>query len=254
MFRLFQKSIALRLAALGAVILAGLGVGLSMYPDPLFPHEYRYGSFVVRSDRPIEPGWDAVLGDAKRRLATSALYDPDAVFRLYVCNAPWRLWFFTRNKQVGGFADTFMSRGIFLRESVAGENRIVPPGDSLADADARTLSYFIAHEATHILQSRAFGRLMSVRSPRWLVEGYADHIAKAGAFDAADNRRRLREGDALLTETAARRGLYRRYHLMVEHALAGADGSIHRLFADPPREGELLRALESGAPPDAPSR
>jgi predicted metal-dependent hydrolase len=50
--------------------------------------------------------------------------------------------------------------------------------DVLADAADRPLSYFIAHEAAHVMQSRRFGRLLSLRYPRWLVEGHADLVAK----------------------------------------------------------------------------
>src|SRR3546814_3972410 len=90
---------------------------------------------------------------------------------------------------VGGVADTLLTQNIYLREADIGANRIVPPRGTLADADQRSLSYFVAHEATHIVQSRALGRLLKWH-PEWLVEGYADYVAKAGDFDFEENRDR----------------------------------------------------------------
>ena len=234
-----------KLATLAAVSAAVVVVGLLLQPTALFAHNIRHAQFIVHSDRPLEEGWDVVLEDVQRRLATSDLYDADAEFRIFVCNEPWRLWLLTRNTAVGGFADTFATRNIYLREAVVAENRIVPPHETLADASVRSLSYFIAHEAVHVMQSRSFGRMVSPASPKWLVEGYADYVAKAGDFHFEENRQRLIEGDPLLSNAYARRGLYRRYHLMVEQSFRTTELSVHQLFADPPRENNVLDSLTS---------
>jgi len=42
----------------------------------------------------------------------------------------------------------------------------------------RPLSYFIAHEATHALQ-RKFDKWMLLKTPAYIIEGYADYIGKA---------------------------------------------------------------------------
>ncbi len=91
------------------------------------------------------------------------------------------------------------------------------------------------------MQSRTFGRLMKFRSPAWLIEGHADFVGKAGAFDFEENRRLLREGDPRLDH--ARSGLYRGYHLMVAMLIEKDGHTIRRLFADPPLESEVIRAL-----------
>jgi len=222
-------------------------VSIGINPTPLFAHSLEYGQFILKSDRPIEPEWRLVLDDAKRRLISSDLYDPNAQLRIFVCNESWRLWLYTRSTSVGGFADTFVTRNIFLRESNATENRIIPPSGTLADADVRPLSYFIAHEATHVMQSREFGRLMSLRSPIWLVEGHADVVAKAGEFDVKRNRRRLVEGDPFLDKAYARRGLYLRYHLMTDMATKGMGRSVQDVFASPPDTNKILAALKAQA-------
>lgn len=239
-----------RITVISAVSLTLIVVGLFLQPAPLFAHSIQHSQFTVRSDRPLGKGWEAVLGDVQRRLKSSDLYDENAKFRIFICNQPWRLWLFTRNGEVGGFADTIFTRNIYLRETVVAENRIVPPRGTLADADVRPLSYFIAHEAVHVMQSRNFGRMVSINSPKWLVEGYADYVAKAGDFHFENNRRLLIDGDQLLSNDSARRGLYRRYHLMVQHSLRTTEFSVYQLFADPPNELDILTNLKSDSSGD----
>ncbi|MDB5394536.1 MAG: peptidase superfamily domain protein [Rhodospirillales bacterium] len=55
--------------------------------------------------------------------------------------------------------------------------------EPIADAEDRLLSYFIAHEAAHAMQSRAFGYLFGLGYPEWLNEGYADYVGKGGDFN-----------------------------------------------------------------------
>jgi len=233
----------IRRAAAALCAMLALAAGLLAFPDPLFSASMSHGQFIVRSDRPINPAMARVLDDAARRLRTSELYDARATFRIFICNEPWRMWLYSRNAAIGGSADTLVTRNIYLREVDIAANRIVPPGGMLADAQTRPLSYFIAHEAAHVMQARAFGRLLKLRYPAWLVEGYADWVAKAGDFDVAENRRLLRRGDPRLDY--GRSGLYRRYHLMVATLLRRPGATVRHLFADPPDEDDVIRALLS---------
>lgn len=232
------------LAALLA--LAAPTVGVLVFPQPLFAHSTVHGQYRVWSDRPIDPAIAAVLDDATRRLRTSELFDPAAEFRIFICNEPWRLWLFSRSTAVGGSADPLFSRNIYLREADIAANRLIPPTGVLADADVRPLSYFIAHEATHVMQSRAFGRLMEWRFPDWLTEGYADWVGKSGQFDFAENRRLLARGDPRLDH--ARSGLYRRYHLMVAFLIERQGRSARELFDQPPEEAAVVRSLLAATP------
>lgn len=220
------------------VLLLLAGFTAFAYPQPLFAHRLEYRNYQIWSDRPIDPAITHVLDDATRRLRTSRLYDPQAPIRLFFCNEPWRMRLYTG--KVGGVADILLTRNIYLREADIAANRIIPPHGKLADARDRPLSYFIAHEATHIMQSRTFGRLLRLH-PQWLVEGYADYVAKAGDFDFEGNRRLLKKGDPRLDY--GRSGLYRRYHLMVAHLIDGRGLSLAELFADPPDEENVVRAL-----------
>jgi hypothetical protein len=223
-----------------ALALAAAAAAANLYPDPLFAYSARHGAFTIRSDRPIGPAMARVIADAERRLRTSELYDPSERFDLFICNARWRLMLLTRSGAVGGSTDTMVTRNIYIREAHIEGNRVLIGRDVLADADARPLSYFIAHEAAHVIQSRRFGRLLSLRTPKWLVEGHADMIGKGGQFDAAANRALLRADDPIMRNDHARRGLYRRYHLMVAATIAGTGRTAAQLFADPPAEQEAL--------------
>ncbi len=234
-----------RRAALAITLPLALVIGLLLFPQPLFGHSLTHGNFQIWSDRPIDPAIAAVLDDAGRRLRRSELYEEGEAFRIFICNEPWRLGLLTRSTQVGGVAETVFTRNIYLRELDIPANRLVPPWGRLADAEVRTLSYFIAHEAVHVLQSRRFGRLNMARHPAWLTEGYADWVAKAGAFDFEENRRLLRAGDPRLDVGSS--GLYRRYHLMVAELIERRGFTAERLFTDPPSEAEVIRLLQTSS-------
>jgi len=223
------------LLALGLLI--GATGALILFPQPLFAYSMTHGQFQIWSDRPIDPRMAVVLDDARRRIEMSELYDPDATFRIFLCNEPWRLLLLARSSQVGGSADTLLTGNIYLREADIAANRIVPPEGELADAETRPLSYFIAHEATHVMQSRAFGGLLEVRYPDWLTEGYADHIGKGRSFDLNENARLMRDGDPRLDY--ARSGLYRRYHLLVAFLMEREGQTIRALFENPPDRSQV---------------
>jgi hypothetical protein len=224
-------------------VLLALGLDLLLFPRPLFAYAMKHGNYRVRSDRPIDPAMASVLDDATRRLSTSELHDPHVSFDIFICNEPWRIWLFSQSfdASIGAVSDNWLTRNIYLREADIAANRLIPPHGRLADADVRPLSYFIAHEATHVMQSRTFGRLMKFRYPKWLIEGHADFVAKGGSFDFEENRRLLLKDDPRLDY--ARSGLYRRYHLMVAMLLEKDGYTIRRLFANPPKEADVIRAI-----------
>lgn len=234
------RGIIKKLAVLFSLLFAALAIAV-LNPAPLFAYSKDYGAFTVLSDRPIAPEMAHVIADAEHRLRSSELYRPEENYRVFVCNMPWRLLLLTRNGSVGGKTDTLFTRNIYIRKADVAGNRVLIDG-VLADAQDRPLSYFIAHEAAHVLQSRRFGRFMSLRYPRWLIEGHADLVAKGGDFDLAQNRARMKHGDHLLSDWFAQRGLYRRYHLMVASLMERTGATAAQLFAAPPTEELALRA------------
>ncbi len=137
-----------------------------------------------------------------------------------------------------GVADTALTRNVYIRRADIPANRLIPPSGWIAPKMAdRPLSYYLAHELTHVMESRAFGRGSAVRYPAWVNEGYADYVAKAGRFDlarnAADLRARTREMDPKAS------GLYRRYHLEVAYLLDRQGMTVRQLYAAPPDEAAV---------------
>ena len=236
------------LVALAMAALAYLTV--LAFPQPLFAHTVAYRNYEVWSDRPIDANITRVLDDTSRRLRTSQLYDANQTFRIFICNSSWRLWLYSQHfsAQMGGHADTWLTRNVYIRASDIAANSIRSPGPGpILDAAQRTLSYYIAHEATHVMEARTFGRLMALQKPQWLIEGYADYIGKGGDFDYGENRRLLMSDDSLLDYR--RSGLYRRFHLIVALLLDKKNLTIRDVFANPPAEDALLNQLKTPPPP-----
>ena len=234
----------------GAACCAALVVAylcMLLWPQPFFAHRTVYGIYHVWSDEPIPPQIRPVLDDVTRRLRTSPLHDPKQPVEIYICNAPWRMWVYGMKfrTRYGGIADVWMTRHVIIRASEIAANRIVPPGPGpIPDAGHRPLSYFIAHEITHVDVSRRYGRAMVVQYPKWLMEGYPDYVGKAGDFDFDANRARFLAGDAALDP--ARSTLYLGYHLRVAYLLDRRHWTLNELFAHPPADADLdgwLRAV-----------
>ncbi len=223
-----------------AILISAVALVALCTPQPLFAHHTTYDRYQVWSDRPIEPEIRGVLDDVTRRISRSAIYSPDQRFRIFICNDGWRLALYSErfNGGMAGAADTAFARNVYLRRADIPRNRLIPAsGWTAAKMADRPLSYYIAHELTHVMESRAFGRGSSLRYPAWLNEGYADYVAKAGDFDMAANARALRAGAFSMNPKAS--GLYRRYHLEVAYLLDRRGMTIHQLYADPPDEAAL---------------
>ncbi len=236
----------LRNLAIGLVALAVLALAVYGAPYPLFAQHYTHRRFDLWSDRPIdEAGAARVLDDAQRRIARSALDDGRQRFRVFVCNDNWKLALYSGRFQggMGGVTDVYLTRNIYLREADLSTNRLIPAHPGRAPMSDRPLSYFIAHEATHALEGRALGRLMSLRYPTWMREGYADYVGKAGQFDVAANLAALRAGDRSMDPKAS--GLYRRYHLAVAYDLDVKHMTVRQMFASRAPEARVLAQLRA---------
>jgi len=246
--RSFARAVARYAGRSLAILLAVaiLYVAASSFPKPLFAYRVSYENYRVWSDRPIPDEIADVLDDVTRRLRTSSLHDRDVPVEIFFCNDGWRLWLYGRSfhARMGGAADVWLTRQVFIRESDIAANRILPSGPRpLADAAHRPLSYFIAHEITHVDISRSFGRTIMLRYPRWLLEGYPDYVAKGGDFDYEENRALFAGGAIALDH--ARSGLYREFHLKVAHMLDKQGRTPQQVFANPPDEGALEAVLRA---------
>jgi hypothetical protein len=237
-----MRWIKISILASVAVVLVALAV--LAFPKPLFAHRHVERNFEVWSDQPIGAEISQVLNDAERRLRTSPLYDSSLPVRIFICNADWRLRLYSQrlSARLGGVADTWLTHNVYLRRAdIAGNRLVSPSGGDVTDAAVRPLSYFIAHEVSHILVARRYGRLVGLSMPTWLMEGYADYVGKGGDFDVQENLALLQAGDARLDPALS--GLYRRHHLAVALLVDRHKMPLERLFNAPPDEEAVLRDI-----------
>jgi hypothetical protein len=219
------------LLALFAASLAYLGV--LAYPHPLFAHELTAAGITVHSTRPIPPAMKTTLERARARLDRNPSGAVTRGVHVFICESPWLFGLFARqNYRVGGIANWLVGQHVFLRESDMENDRLIGPSGRPVAAD-RPLSYFIAHEVTHIANARVVGRWGYSRMPQWVDDGYADYIARD--IDLGDALRKMKEGAGDLDPQ--RSGLYLRYHLMVAYLIDKRRVAIDELLAAaPPRE------------------
>ena len=238
----------LSVVAVLAFILAG-ALALICTPQPFFAHHLRHGAYDLWSDRPIPAEAPAVLDEVTRRVARSPLWSADQRFSVFICNDGWRLALFSMrlSSRMGGVADTIFTGNVYLRRSDLALNRLIPPSGWRPAMADRPLSYYMAHEFTHVMEARAFGRAPVLRYPHWLLEGYADYVAKAGRFDYARNLADLRAGASEMDWKAS--GLYRVYHLETAYYLDRRRMSVRDLFAARPTEAEALAAVQAEPSP-----
>jgi membrane-bound lytic murein transglycosylase MltF len=123
----------------------------------------------------------------------------------------------TRNPNVGGLVNQGLSNNVFIRESEIEKNKIISPtkGQEIALVEERPLSYFLAHEITHTLQTK-IERFMFLTTPEYIVEGYADYIGKGASFDYGRYLNDFKNNHFTMNPTT---GLYNKYHLMVAYLI-----------------------------------
>lgn len=211
--RLWLRSLTMPASA------AALYAGLLCYPDPLFAYHVREGAVALHSPRPLPARAHAIARDADARVARSPLYDATAQYDVYLCDTPWRFALFSAHRyRAGGVAYGALTTNVFLRPSSIERDRLIRfDGSELPEE--RTLTYFIAHEVVHAMLTKSLGRIAYQRLATWQNEGYADYIAKAGAFDGVSEH-----PDPDL-----------RYHLRVRYWLDQRRLSVTQMLALPDR-------------------
>ena len=207
-------------------------LGLLLYPNFLFANHHSFKNFDVYSDQRIPHEIDIVLEDALVRVKKSELYESNDRFSIYFCNAAWRLTLLTRNPNVGGLVNQGLSNNVFIRESEIEKNKIVSPteGEEIALVDERPLSYFLAHEITHSLQTK-IERFIHITTPKYIVEGYADYIGKGSSFNYKKYMKDFKNNHITMNPSS---GLYNKYHLMIAY-LMDVQGMSFREIAESKR-------------------
>lgn len=217
---------------------------LLCFPQPFFQSSVSANNLALYSDQPFsaEEG-KKVLETVEAKLAASPLYSAGQRHSAFICNARWRQrLFFNRSYGVGGVNQYPLTSNVFLRDAAIEENRLIGPSGYQVPGD-RTLDYFIAHEITHTLTVQAVGSFSYYRLPQWVREGYADYVAKGGAFNY-DEARRAFLADAPEMDWN-RSGLYLRYHLLVAHLLDKQHWSVQRLLEEYPEQQTVEDAVRA---------
>lgn len=156
--------------------LLGLGLLSVVFAPQLlaFPHVARIGDMHIHSEQPIADEMTAVLARSDRLLRRSAIYGRGYGRRIFLTDGGWR-W---RVLTVGAPSAFAISRAftemIVINRRDAGADVMI---NRRPDGRSRSLSSIIAHEQTHGLLRARYGVLVDQRAPKWLIEGYADHVA-----------------------------------------------------------------------------
>lgn len=226
---------------LSLLILALAYLCLLLYPKILFGYKVDYKQCSIYSDQVIDDNLKNIVDDAMNSISKSDLYEKEQHFNIYICNSMWRFGLFTQGSTLAGAVTQYdFTRNIFFRPCDIKNNKIIPAKEWYfankpeAFLD-RPLSYYFAHEMTHVMQSRYTGR-GSWNYPTWLTEGYADYIGKGGDFNFNENLKLLHNNAPELDPT---KGLYRNYHLKVAYLLDSSRLTIKQLYLQTPNEKEL---------------
>ncbi len=209
-----------------------------LFPQPFFAHSVRQGNIILYTPGAPPPATTALLDDVAALLRRSPLDDTSSSERVFLCRSQAQFGFFTRGRSnLGGLCDNRLTRNIFIHPADLATGRMIAPPDWPYRADDRPLSYFIAHEITHSLESRYAGR-WNVRIPTWLWEGYADYIGMNAPLDWY--LQRYRERSPFMDP---RRGLYDRYALYVSYLLDYEHRDIRDLLQGAPAADSVESAV-----------
>ena len=217
---------------------------LLCFPQPFFRSSVSANNLALYSDQPFsaEEG-KKVLETVEAKLAASPLYSSEQHHTAFICNARWRQrLFFNCSYGAGGVNQYPLTSNVFLRDAVIEDNRLIGPAGKQVPGD-RTLDYFITHEITHTLTVQAVGWFDYYNLPQWVREGYADYVAKGGAFNY-DEARRAFLADAPEMDWK-KSGLYSRYHLLVAHLLDKQHWSVQRLLEEYPEQQTVEDAVRA---------
>jgi hypothetical protein len=228
-------------AAVAVAALAALWLVLTIHPKPLFAHTLRRANVVLHARVPFPPQATSMLDEVVRRVARLPLYDPERTQNVYLCDTPLLFAFFVPYaRKVGGVAN--LTGNVFIRPANLARNRVVgPSGDE--KGGERTLTYFIAHEVTHMMTMARTGPIPYHRLAAFQTEGYADYVAFDHHVDLAAGRAALRAGVAEMDPR--RSGLYRRHELLVAYLLDRVGLSVNELLAAPLDRTDVEERLEN---------
>jgi len=144
---------------------------------------------------------------------------------------------FVRSLEVGGAVNPFSSN-VFIRETDIKNNKILKEKE-IYQAKKRPLSYYLAHEITHVMQHK-ISNIMPLTIPKYIIEGYADYIGKEPDFDYDKFLQEYKENDFFMTIES---GMYNRYHLLVAYLMDKKGMSFREIVEKKPSREEVERLI-----------
>jgi hypothetical protein len=212
-----------------------------LFPEPFFSYKTTEGNITLYAEQPLPANTPRLLDEVSRLLGRSTINDISIHQRVFICNSLTLFGLLTRGKSnLGGLCDDRLTRNVYIHPADMAAERLLPPPGWPLGADDRPLSYFIAHEITHSLESHAAGR-WNLHIPVWLWEGYADYIGTGPQdFNAY---LKLYENHSPLMDPS--NGLYTRYELYVMYLLDYEHRDIKSLMDHPPTLDNVERALNA---------
>lgn len=242
-----RKRLALSFCLFLLALVGGIGA-LIVHPQPLFAHVMHGRLLKVYSDEPIdEAGGRAFIAGAEMLLAKWPIALKHTEYKVFVTNSPWRQrLLFTYRYGVGGLVYCIFScRTGFLSGADFPANRLIAPSGDVMPAP-RTLVYYGAHEAVHMLTGEALGSLGFLLMPEWIREGVADYVAMGGApdFPALAQAVGRLEGWPPLP-IINRFGVYPKYRLLVAHMVEREGWSIEKLLRSGMNISEAAQRFEA---------
>lgn len=209
-------------------ILGGLYLLTLFFPGIFFKDIVQVENLKLYSNGEKQENVISVANIALSKIKNSPLYDPQLVYKVFLCDTVFCFTYFANtNKNVGGIAYIYFNGNTFIRPSDVTQNKIIRASGVLLDDPDRPLSYYIAHEVTHAMTVNEVGRLRYFNLPVWVQEGYADYVAK-GSLNFEDARERLRSNEREFNPEES--GLYLRYHLMVQYLLEEKGATVEELL------------------------
>lgn len=207
--------------ALGAVFLVLASPLLA--PQLLaFPHKTQTEIGTVWSEQALDLKMlDRVVKHTQARLSTTPLAEADEQRWVFISDGGWR-WKYLANISSGAFAITRPFSPAVIVNRTDPNTGVVDNGRKLGGQ--RELGGVLAHEFTHELIRRHYGRLASARLPTWKVEGYCDFVAGESTLTEEQVTRLRQSGQdhpALIYFEGRKR---------VEAILRANDGSVDALF------------------------
>jgi hypothetical protein len=190
----------------------------------VFPHHASAGIFEVWSETPIDQAkLQAIADNAERRLRDSPLYVPPEQRNVYLTQGGWR-WQWLALSTSDAFAiSPPVSNAVIVNRNSVDQNAV---WNGRTVGGRRTLAGILTHETCHGMERRRFGLHSDWTTPKWLNEGYCDHVAQESSLSDADYAALMAGG---ISHPALPYYIGRK---RVAAALAANGGNVDSLFAN----------------------